>query len=284
LQDGDSFYKPLVREPIWRKLNHSLRLSASYPKKPEQTLWAGFSSFTSRAQSQLQNKNIPHCSPPVKLAVEPVTNLGATDNTPYPEHTPYQKVLAGTIHLACSVWTKAGGGVGVGVGDGSCQEQGLSCACSSREALSTYVSLKVLSCSSLGKQAELCKGGVALWHHGGATSLITPQQRALCRNGSGFCNWQSRVVHDSQRIYMWRETDGLKILNSVARTRSDELLGSIFSFYSKHMAWIFHPHYSCCEKAKANIDISFMFYGENTVWFVYTVWLSQFLWWAMKPL
>lgn len=202
LQDGDSFYKPLVREPIWRKLNHSLRLSASYPKKPEQTLWAGFSSFTSRAQSQLQNKNIPHCSPPVKLAVEPVTNLGATDNTPYPEHTPYQKVLAGTIHLACSVWTKAGGGVGVGVGDGSCQEQGLSCACSSREALSTYVSLKVLSCSSLGKQAELCKGGVALWHHGGATSLITPQQRALCRNGSGFCNWQSRVVHDSQRIYM----------------------------------------------------------------------------------
>lgn len=32
LQDGDSFYKPLVREPIWRKLNHSLRLSASYPK------------------------------------------------------------------------------------------------------------------------------------------------------------------------------------------------------------------------------------------------------------
>lgn len=28
LQDGDSSYKPLVREPIWRKLNHSLRLSA----------------------------------------------------------------------------------------------------------------------------------------------------------------------------------------------------------------------------------------------------------------
>lgn len=82
---------------------------------------ASFSNFTSRAQSRLQNKNVPHHSPRGKLNVEPVTNPRATDNTPYPRHTPHQKVLAGRIHLACSVllhlWIK---GRGIGAVRGKC--------------------------------------------------------------------------------------------------------------------------------------------------------------------
>lgn len=143
------------------------------------------------------------------------------------------------------------------------------------------VSLKVVSYPSLWRQGSHSPSSP--WRSS-YVSFSTCAHMLLSRNNCEFSNWLSWVVHDLQRIYMWRETDGLKILNSGASTHMDELLRSIFPFYSKHMAWIFHPHYSCWEKAKTNIDISFMFYGENTVWFVYTVRLSQFLWLAMKPL
>lgn len=56
-----------------------------------------------------------------------------------------------------------------------------------------------------------------------------------------------------------------------------------FFVHYKHMAWIC-SHYRCWEKGKANIYITLMFYSKNTVQFVYTVPLLQFLWLVMKPL
>lgn len=63
--------------------------------------------------------------------------------------------------------------------------------------------------------------------------------------------------------------------------------GALFSF-PLHTLNIWHEFSVLItdaeRKAKTNIYITFMFYSKNTVRFVYTVPLFQFLWLAMKPL